>query len=648
MKKKIFIVAAVIISSHSFSQQDSTKTLDEVILTANKYPQKQSETGKVVTVINRQLLEKSSGKTLSEILNTVAGVTISGATNNPGTNLTLDIRGASAGNALILVDGIPVTDPSVNNNYFDLNYLPIDEVERIEILKGGQSTLYGSDAVAGVVNIITKKNDKKYFSANAGITDGSYNTVKTTAGIGGNTKKINYSIQYTHLSSDGFSAAYDSTGNKNFDKDGINEYALNGNILFKLSKKFQLKLFNNYSEYKTDLDASAFTDEKDYSVTTKTFQTGTGFIHYHSTGSLHFNYAFNYVSRDYLDDSSYRSSPYLDFSRSSFIGRTHYAELYNNWKYENWEFLAGADYRMNNTFQQYFSTGIFGPFEAPILNKSMSQISPYVSAVYKNKDGFSIEAGGRWNHHSEYGNNFTYTINPFYLINNKAKIFVNLYSAYKTPTLYQFFDPSAGNSKLQPEKGSLEEAGFEIFSSRHFLFRLTGFYRNTKNAILYSYDPFTFASLYINASKQENYGTELEATYKTDKWNLNLNYTYTGGKTRSAYDGTGAPIGKDSSYYNLYRIPKNTFNLNVGWQTSQDFFISTQLHAVGKRDEYIYGTAPEILKSYLTIDLYSEYKLDKRFKLFLNLKNVTNKKYFDFLGYNSARFNLNAGINFSL
>lgn len=97
MKKKIFIVAAVIISSHSFSQQDSTKTLDEVILTANKYPQKQSETGKVVTVINRQLLEKSSGKTLSEILNTVAGVTISGATNNPGTNLTLDIRGASAG-----------------------------------------------------------------------------------------------------------------------------------------------------------------------------------------------------------------------------------------------------------------------------------------------------------------------------------------------------------------------------------------------------------------------------------------------------------------------------------------------------------------------------------------------------------------------
>ncbi len=648
MKKKIFVVAAVIISSHSFSQQDTTKTLDEVILTANKYPKKQSETGKVVTIINRQQLEKSSGKTLGELLNTVAGVTIPGANNNPGTNMTLDIRGASAGNALILVDGIPVNDPSVNNNYFDLNYFPIDQIERIEILKGGQSTLYGSDAVAGVVNIITKKNDNKHFSVNAGIADGSYNTLKTTAGIGVNTKKINYGIHYTHLNSDGFSAAYDSTGKQNFDKDGINEYAVNGSIRFKLSKKFQLKIFSNYSQYKTDLDACAFTDEKDYSVKTKNFQAGTGFVYTHTTGSLHFNYSFNYVSRDYLDDSTYRSNPYVDFSRSSFIGRTHFAELYNNWKYENWEFLAGADYRMNNTFQQYFSTGIFGPYEAPILNKNMTQISPYVSAVYKNKDGFSIEVGGRWNHHSEYGNNFSYTINPFYLINDKAKIFVNLYSAFKMPTLYQLFDPSAGNSKLQPEKGIIEEAGFEILSNRHFFFKLTAFYRNTKNAILYSYNPFTFASLYINASRQENYGTELEATYKTDKWNLNLNYTYTDGKTKSAYDVTGAPIGKDSSYYNLYRIPKNTFNLNVGWQASQGFFISTQLHAAGKRDEYIYGAAPEILKSYLTIDMYSEYKLDKRFKLFLNLKNVTNKKYFDFLGYNSARFNFNAGINFNM
>lgn len=646
MKKTFFIVTAIITSSHLFAQQDSSKTLDEVIVTANKYPQKQSETGKVITVINQQQLEKSSGKTLGEILSTVSGVIVPGAGNNLGTNLTLNIRGASAGNALILVDGIPVNDPSTNNNYFDLNYLPTGQIERIEILKGGQSTLYGSDAVAGVVNIITKKTVSKKFSANAGISDGSYNTLKAIAGIGGNTKKINYNIQYSHISSDGFSAAYDSSGNKNFDKDGINEYAVNGNITFKLNNNFRLKIFNNYSQYKTGLDASAFTDEKDYSVTTRNLQSGAGFIYNHTNGSLHFNYVFNYVSRDYLDDSSYKSNPFVSFSRSSYIGRTHYAEVYNNWKSRSWEFLAGADYRFNNTFQQYFSTGPFGPYAPPVLNQRMSQFSPYASLVYKNKQGFNIELGGRWNHHSEYGNNYTYTFNPSFLINDKVKLFVNLYSAYKTPTLYQLFDPSAGNSKLQPEKGTIEEAGIEVFSNKSFFFRATGFYRNTKNAILYSFNSSTFASLYINASRQENYGAEFETKYLTKKWDFSLNYTYTDGKTKSAYDGTGAPVGKDSSYYNLYRIPKNAFNFFAGLQATKDFFVSTQLHAVSKRSEFIYGAAPEILKSYMTIDLYGEYAITQNFKFFIDLKNLANKKYFDFLGYNAARINFNAGINF--
>ncbi|HYM93558.1 MAG TPA: TonB-dependent receptor plug domain-containing protein, partial [Chitinophagaceae bacterium] len=177
MKKKIFIVAAVLISSRTFAQQDTAgKTLDEIIFTANKYPEKQSETGKVITVINQQQLEKSKGKTLGEILNTVAGVIIPGADNNPGTNLTVNIRGASAGNALILIDGVPLNDPSVIDNYFDLNFFAVDQIERIEILKGGQSTLYGSDAVAGVINIITRKPGSKKFNINASATYGSYNT----------------------------------------------------------------------------------------------------------------------------------------------------------------------------------------------------------------------------------------------------------------------------------------------------------------------------------------------------------------------------------------------------------------------------------------------------------------------------------------
>ena len=650
MKKKIFIVAAVLFSSQLYAQRDtSAKILDEVLLTTNKFPKKESETGKVVTVINRQQLEKSEGKTLGEVLNTVAGVTIPGANNNYGANMTVNIRGASAGNALILIDGIPLNDPSAIDNYFDLNFFSVDQIERIEILKGGQSTLYGSDAVAGVINIITKKPDLKKFVVNGSATAGSYNTFKQYAGISGRNKILNYTFGYTHLSSDGFSSAYDSTGKQNFDKDGFNQHSLNGSIVFRLSKNLHAKIFGSYNYYKTALEAGAFTDDTDYSVKNNNIQSGGGLIYDHKKGSLHFNYTFNYVSRDYLDDSTINSNLNDDYINATYIGRTHFAELYNNWNYNSWQLLAGIDYRLNNTFQKYFSTGIYGPYASPVLNKEMSQLSPYATIIYKKDNAFNVEFGGRWNHHSEYGNNFTYSINPFYLLNHKEKIFVNLYSAFKSPTLYQLFDSlDGGNKNLKPEKGIIGEAGTEVFLIKNFRLRFVGFYRNTKNAILYTYNPFNYSNLYLNVSRQENYGVEWESNYTIGKWNFSGNYTFTDGKTISAYDGTGTPISKDTSYYNLYRIPKNDFNLNIGWQVNNDFYISGQLHSVSKREEYIFGSNPETLKGYTIINIYTEFKFSKKFKAFIDLKNITNQKYFDILGYNSKRFNFTSGLNFNL
>ena len=144
MKKKIFIVAAVFFSSQSFAQQDST-TMDEVVVTATKTALKQSQTGKVVTVINQAMLQSNAGKTLTEILNYQAGIFVNGASSNLGSNQDYYLRGASTGNTLILLDGIPVADPSYISSYFDLNNISPSQVERIEILKGAQSTLWGSE-----------------------------------------------------------------------------------------------------------------------------------------------------------------------------------------------------------------------------------------------------------------------------------------------------------------------------------------------------------------------------------------------------------------------------------------------------------------------------------------------------------------------
>ncbi len=646
MKRHFFVLAAVIFSNQLKAQEDTT-LLNEVVITTNKYPKKQSETGKVVTTISREQLERSGGKTLPEILNSVTGTVIIGANNALGTNQTVSIRGASAGNVLILLDGIPVNDPSVITNYFDLNFLTTDQVERIEILKGGQSTLYGSDAVAGVINIISKKAGAKKLHVHGAFSGGSFNNLRQNIGINGRGNKADYSLNYTHLSNDGFSAAFDSSGSAGFDRDGFNQHAITGRTGFAAGKTIRISLSGSYSNYQTDIDASAYTDDRDFTSDSNNIQFGGGLLHHFSNGSIHLNYNYNRIERGYLDDSSHKSNLFAFYSKSNYNGRTHYAELYGNWRMSQWEILAGTDFRSNNTDQWYWSTGIFGPFNQPVLNARAKQISPYASVIYKEK-GLNVELGGRFNEHSAYGSNFTFTFNHSFLVKKKVKVFANLYSAFKAPTLYQLFDAYAGNASLLPEKGIIGEAGAELLSGKPISARIVGFYRKTTDAIVYTFNPTVFQSKYLNASKQINNGIEAELSYAKNIYSISANYTYTNGKTTSLYDGTGSPLGKDTSYYNLYRIPKHAFNLTAGIRFSKDFFVSTHFRSISKREEFIYGSSPETIDGYAIVDLYGEYKLGKAIRIFVDLKNITNKVYFDIPGYNARKFNFITGLSFQL
>ena len=663
--RKIFVVAAIIISSHSHAQvfqqknNDSSivlntdefpfnQILDKVVITANKYPRKQSQTGKVVTVIDKTTIDKLAGHSLGEILNTVAGVTINGANNNLGTNQRISIRGSSDGNVLLLIDGIPVNDPSVITNYFDLNFINTSQVERIEILKGGQSTLYGSDAVSGVINIITKKvlNKKPDIYGSAGF--GSYSTFNAHALARGQTKTLTYNALASTITSQGFSSAYDSTGQNHFDKDGYRQYILRAEIGIKLTNDLQWNFFGNYSKYKADIDAAAFTDDKDFTTENKNWQTGSAIFWKHNNGGLHINYHFNYINRFYLDDSSDKAS-FAYYSKSTYTGRTHFAELYENYKWKHFEFLAGLDYRKYNTDQVYNSISMFGPFDTEMDDTlaNMQQSSVYGSVVYNNY-GLNIETGGRFNHHNVYGNNSTYTFNPSFLIQRKIKLFANVSSAFKTPTLFQLFDVFSGNEDLDPEKSTILEGGVEIYPTYNTRIRATTFHRTTKDAIQYIItNPTTYEGHYYNTNEQENTGVEVEFNYETDKWHVSSNYVYTKGKVSSAFSESGELLSKDTTYKNLYRVPDHAFNSFVSYNFSKALSVSTLLKYVGKRLEPVYAAAPKQLEDYITVDLAAQYQFSKNIKAFVDFKNITNKKYFDVLGYNSRRFNFSTGVGLS-
>jgi vitamin B12 transporter len=350
----------------------------------------------------------------------------------------------------------------------------------------------------------------------------------------------------------------------------------------------------------------------------------------------------------YLDDSSDRAPNYL---RADYSGRTHYVELYGNKKWKYIELLAGVDYRQNNMSIDVLSVSQFGPYSSSLPDSiaKMWQASPYASVIVKPNRIFNIELGGRLNNHSEYGNNFSYTVNPSLFINNELKLFVNLYSAFKAPTLFELYDPLFGNRNLDPEESINIETGAQWFITNSFSVRAVYFYRDTKNSIEFIYtDPANYISQYRNIASKKAHGIEVEAAYKGDKWNFAGNYTHIEGTLRSAYDNAGFPLDKEIVVDNLFRTPKDVFNLNAGIWLTKKLYTGTSVRIAGKRLEPVYASEPKELDSYYTLDLYGEYRIRKGIKAFADFKNITDQQYFEIAGYNTRGFNLMGGLQVSL
>jgi vitamin B12 transporter len=634
-------------------QRDSGfKQLDEVVVTATKYPVKENLTGKVLTVITRDQLEKSVGKQLGEVLNTQAGVNVSGSQNTPGSVQELYLQGADAGKTLILIDGIPAYDPSGTNTAFDLNLINTDEVERVEILKGSQSTLYGSDAVAGVINIITRKGSGKPLNVSAGLAAGSFGTYKLSAGIDGRSGNTNYNVQYTHLRSDGISSAYDSSGKGQFDHDGFNENLLMFHLDQRVSDALHLHGHFQWGQYHAGLDAGAYTDDRLFTTDSRNTQIGLGADYTLGSGTLHINYNYNDVTRAYLDDSATTLASGGTFSHGSYSGKSHYAELYGHFSLaKTVDLLAGVDYRnqgigQNTLFIYYNSySPPFGPVS--LMNAiggdsaKVRQFAAYASLLLKDLGGFNLELGGRYNSFNKYGNVFTWSLNPSFVVNDRVKLFANLSSGFSAPTLYQLYSQYANPfGELKPEKTISLETGIQ-YSLAHFNTRALFFQRSTTdNIIYYSGDPNFPNGFYMNLNKQKDQGVELEASVEAGKWTFMGNYTYTTGQVTTPVNG------KDSTFYDLYRRPRNTVNLSAGVQADRQLFCSLSLRAVGKRIEPVYGGPPSTFDTYgyYTLDASVEYKLKASLKLFADLKNITNQTFFDIPGYNSMKFNFMAGI----
>lgn len=618
-KQKLYALAglglAQLLALNSAVAQE-VKSLEEVVIMATKNDQKQNQTGKVVNIISAEQLERSVGKTLPELLSEQAGVIVGGATSNQGLNKGLFIRGAGSAYAVVLIDGIPVANPSGAGSAFDLRMFGIDQIDHIEIIKGGQSTIYGSDAVAGVINIITKKGGADVSSVFGNGTIGSFDTYKGTIGINSNVSGFSYNIGYTQGKTAGISEAADSVGTGTpFEKDGNRTAALNANFSLQATKELSISPFFRYFYGRYDFDGGAFLDNPDNRYKTKHYNAGLNTKYEFDTGKLNFNYSYETTWNDTRNQ----------YGVSQSQGKMNLLDLYYSQQLgNNLTLLVGIDNRL---------TKLEGSYRA-----HTNLFSTYTSLFLHDLKNFNLEVGGRYNNHEEYGDNYTYSITPSYDLTKSVKLFGTVSTNFKAPTLDMLFGLYGANADLKPESSQNYEAGVNVRSNDNNLsLRISAFHRDLTDAIVYGNRG------YVNQLSQQAKGFEVEPRLKIGQFSATGFYAYV--------EGNEFNFVNNQTENTLFRRPKHTFGLNLGLQATSRLFVSTNLKRLGKRTDGDFDfNNPHIvtMPAFNLVDIYGEYKLPKtQLRLFADLKNIFDEQYTEYYGYSSMGFNMNAGIAFN-
>lgn len=246
--------------------------VQEVTVTATRIEAPVNEVSSSVTIITANDIEKKQQYSVAEVLRGLPSIDVVNS-GGPGRTTSVFIRGAKSEHTLVLIDGIEAGDAMSTGRSFDFSTLQADNIERIEIIRGPQGTLYGSDAIGGVINIITKKGKGSpggFVSAEAG----SFNTFEARAGLSGGTPAFNYSLGISRLDTDGFSVANEKDGNT--EDDGYANTTLSARLGGRPVEDLDIDLTLRYIDADTDLDAcgGAGCDDLDYTSNSKQFLGG--------------------------------------------------------------------------------------------------------------------------------------------------------------------------------------------------------------------------------------------------------------------------------------------------------------------------------------------------------------------------------------
>ena len=610
LKKAMVAITLCVGSLHAQETvtQDSlslaTRYLDEVVVLDSRLPLKRSQSGKTIVRIDQKQIERFNGRNLSELLDTQAGISVLGNRSITGQNLRMAIRGSNNYQVLILVDGVRVADPSRIDNDFDLNFLSLDQIDSIEILKGGASTLYGSAAAAAVINITTKKIEGKS-QLNLGLYTGTevaqntkydaFTYLSNNINYAASSEKLQYKIGFSSLRTNGMSAVANGT-----EVDPFFRYNINAQLGNK-GERFSWTVMASKAKIENDYDNVFPVEDAEFSGTSdlESFSFNSSFAY--AKGEVALNAGLQNTERDYRDNFP-----------TNYSAKNSSLEVVNRLKFSD---------RLYSIQGFLFQEGSYEGATATRQNDLFANI------VYVSEGGFNLNTGARLSNHQTYGNHFTYSLNPSYTLplnQAQVKLLGSISTAFIAPSLFQLYDTYSGNADLAPEETQSIELG-AVFELDDANASLVYFQRQEDPKIVYDFTTYAYANAPSDVVFQ---GVEFSyANQVYDAVDLRLNYTFT-----------------ELKEGDLLRLPKHSLNAQLGIPLSASEGLNAVFTHRGERQ----AVDTSLLDAYNIVDLsyaktFGEGNLTARFWV----SNLFDAEYVEIANFTTKGRNFRLGLNYN-
>lgn len=602
------------------------QTLPDTVVSATGIPTDASEVASSVTVITEEQIQRDQRRTVADVLATVPGLNVV-QTGGAGGQTSVFMRGTNGDHVKVLVDGIEMNDPSQPKREFDFGPLMTDDIERIEVLRGPQSGLYGSDAIGGVISITTKKGagPAKWTATFEG---GSFGTMNEKLQVSGGTANTNYAFTAAHSIVNSTPVTPNDVlppGQKRIN-DWSNNYTYTAKMGADLSDVFGINFVGRYNDTKLRItnddfsnfpNVAPFTDRSLY--VNHQFNGGTDAVWHLFDGKFnnHLGVQFTDYSRRSMDPGANWQT--FDGERTKYYWRSDLALMPGQ------TLLMGVE----RAIEQAHTSTTFGGVRGSTQNDGA-----YVELQSKFSERFFLVSNVRHDENEAFGGHNTFRIAPAFLIpETGTKLKASYGTGFHAPSINQLFDPLSGNPNLRPEESKGYDYGFEqsLFEKR-VTFGVTWFHNDIDNLITFSNAfPFTFEN--INKARTSGYESFVTAKI-TDRLQLRADYTHT-----NAIDAvTGA---------HLQRRPADKISVSTVWQATNKLTVSaTALWVSGWYDFDRFGLVFPAFKTspYKLVNLAANYALNDNVTVFARIDNLFDEHYQDPIGFMKQGFGIYGGI----